>query len=134
SRMASGGRRRPRERRCKESRMTVMSREIERLFHRIALGAAVLLSVAHCQSRTGAQGLSFSPPSQGGLADKVGIDQRLGQLVPRDIELKDETGKSVRVGDYFGKRPVILVMPFFKCAGTCILEMEGFVRVANAIE
>ena len=40
-----------------------------------------------------AQGVSFSPPSQGDLADKVGIDQKLDQRVPQDVDFKDETGK-----------------------------------------
>ena len=67
------------------------------------------------------------------MADKVGIDQKLDQQVPMDVEFKDDAGKTVKIGDYFGKRPVILVMPFFRCAGTCILEMEGMIKVANAI-
>jgi len=80
-----------------------------------------------------AQSAGFSAPSQGSLADKVGIDQKLDQPVPQDISFKDETGKDVKVADYFGKRPVIIIMPFYRCAGTCILEMEGFIRSANAV-
>ena len=38
----------------------------------------------------------------------VGIDQKLDSQVPLDLQFKDETGKTVRLGDYFGKRPVIL--------------------------
>ena len=80
-----------------------------------------------------AQGVSFSAPSQGSLADKVGIDQKLDQQAPLDTTFNDESGKPVKLGDYFGKQPVILVMPFYRCAGTCTLEMDGLVRVANAV-
>ena len=114
--------------------LPVRRNPISMVFRGLALGAALLVTAALQQSPALGQGLSFSPASQGGLADKVGIDQRLNQRVPQDIEFKDEAGKAVKVADYFGKRPVILVMPFFRCAGTCILEMEGFIHVANAIE
>jgi len=96
--------------------------------------AAVLAAVGvTMQSSADAQGLSFSPPAQGGLVDKVGIDQKLDQRVALDVPFKDETGKDVKLGDYFGKRPVILVMPFYRCAGTCTLEMDGLIKVANAL-
>src|SRR5437660_515601 len=97
-------------------------------------GVAVLalmgmIAVPQCR----AQGVSYSPPAQGDLADKVGIDQKLDKQVPFDVAFKDETGKDVKIGDYFGKHPVIFVMPFYRCAGTCILEMEGLMRVSNAL-
>ncbi len=100
-----------------------------------ALAIAVsLLGVAlSVPSDARGQGLNSNPPAQAGLADRVGIDQKLNQQVPLDTTFKDEAGKDVRLADYFGKHPVILVMPFYRCAGTCILEMEGLIRVANAV-
>lgn len=80
-----------------------------------------------------AQPSGFSAPSQGNLTDKVGIDQKLGGQVPLDTSFKDEAGKDVKLRDYFGKHPVIIIMPFYRCAGTCILEMEGLIKCANAV-
>jgi protein SCO1/2 len=97
----------------------------------IAVGVAALGILAPAE--TLAQGITFNAPSQGGLADKVGIDQKLDQQAPLDTMFKDEAGKDVRLGDFFGKHPVVLVMPFYKCAGTCILEMDGLMRVASAV-
>jgi protein SCO1/2 len=57
----------------------------------------------------------------------LGIDQKLNALVPFDAVFKDETGKQVRFGDYFGKRPVLLSLIFYKCPGMCSLEFEGMV-------
>jgi protein SCO1/2 len=79
-----------------------------------------------------AQG-TFSAPSRGDLTNRVSIEQYLNKQVPLDVPFKDEAGRDVKVGDYFGKRPVIIIMPFYRCAGTCILEMEGLIRVANAL-
>ena len=60
----------------------------------------------------------------------VGLDQKLNAQVPLDIPFKDEQGKDVRLGDFLGKkRPVILNLIFYKCAGVCTLELDGMVKV-----
>ena len=38
----------------------------------------------------------------------VGIDQRLNAQLPLDLEFKDEQGQTVKLGSYFGKRPVVI--------------------------
>jgi protein SCO1/2 len=57
----------------------------------------------------------------------VGFDQRLGAQVPLDLEFADETGKIVRLGDYFGKKPVVLVLAYFRCPMLCTLVLNGTV-------
>jgi protein SCO1/2 len=110
-----------------------MRHTTNRLFVGLAIAGILLLASAWNPAHCGAQGATFSAPSQGSLADKVGIDQKLGQQAPLDTTFNDEEGKPVKIGDYFGKHPVILVMPFYRCPGTCSLEMDGLVKVANAI-
>ncbi len=51
--------------------------------------------------------------------------QRLGEQVPPDLAFVDETGKAVRLGDYFGKRPMraragVLRVPDALHAGACL--------------
>ena len=62
------------------------------------------------------------------IASQVGLDQKLNAQVPLDTVFRDETGKNVPLRAYFGKRPVVLVMPFYKCPGICTLELEGMVK------
>ncbi len=50
---------------------------------------------------------------------KVGFDQRLNEQVPLDLEFVDETGTTVKLGDYFGKKPVILVLAYYRCERLC---------------
>ena len=40
----------------------------------------------------------------------VGVDQKLNAQVPIDLTFVDETGKDVVLGQYFGKRPVVLAL------------------------
>ena len=68
------------------------------------------------------------PASQVSPADlsNVGIDQRLDQQVPLDLEFKDETGKTVKLGDYFRRgRPVILNLVYYTCPMLCGEELAG---------
>ena len=58
----------------------------------------------------------------------VGFDQRLDEQVPLDLVFSDETGKSVKLGDYFGHKPVILVLAYYRCPMLCTLVLNGLVQ------
>ncbi len=49
----------------------------------------------------------------------VGVDQKLGSQIPLDAEFVDSTGKTVKLGQYFGQRPVILVLAYYQCPMLC---------------
>jgi len=64
---------------------------------------------------------------------EVALDQRLGEQAPLDVELRDESGKLVRFGDYFGARPVILSFAYYRCQDVCPLLLDGMVRALRAL-
>ena len=57
--------------------------------------------------------------------NNVGIEQRLNAQVPGDLVFRDETGKPVKLGDYFGKRPLILSLVYFRCPMLCSEVLAG---------
>lgn len=59
---------------------------------------------------------------------RIGFDQKVGSQVPPDLVFRDETGRTVRIGDYFGKRPVLLSLVYFGCPMLCPLTLEGLSR------
>ena len=61
----------------------------------------------------------------------VGIDQHLNQQLPLDAQFVDDHGATVRLGDYFGKRPAILSLVYYNCPMLCSEEMDG---LAGALE
>jgi protein SCO1/2 len=68
------------------------------------------------------------------LLRDVGIEQRLGQALPLDALFSDELGRPVRLGQYFGRRPVILVLAYYNCPMLCTQVFNGLVsslRVLN---
>jgi protein SCO1/2 len=64
---------------------------------------------------------------------EVGYDQRLGEQVPLDIALRDESGRDVRLGDYFGKRPVVLALVYYECPMLCTLTLNGLVSAMSVL-
>jgi protein SCO1/2 len=67
-----------------------------------------------------------------GLED-IGFDQNLGNQVDLDLEFTDSTGKKVRLGDFFGDKPVILSFVYYECPMLCTLELNGLIKALRVI-
>ncbi len=59
------------------------------------------------------------------LRKQIGIDQKLDSQVPPGLSFKDETGKDVKLADYFGRRPILLSLVFYNCQGACTKVLES---------
>ena len=64
---------------------------------------------------------------------EVAFDQKLDQPVPLDLVFRDESGKTVRLSDYFKEKPVILSFVYLKCRDLCPLLLDGVVRSLRAL-
>jgi protein SCO1/2 len=68
-----------------------------------------------------------------GLLSKIHVDQKLNGQVPLDLPFVDETGRDVRLGDYFGKRPVILALVYYECPMLCTQVLNGLVTALGVL-
>ena len=59
------------------------------------------------------------------VLQKVGVSQHLNQQLPLNAAFVDESGKPVKLGDYFGKKPAILALVYYTCPMLCSEEMNG---------
>jgi len=50
---------------------------------------------------------------------EVSIAQRLNEPIPPEIIFRDENGKAVHLGDYFGTKPIVLSLVYFDCPALC---------------
>ena len=69
----------------------------------------------------------MSPPANmrpPGL-EQVGITQKLDTQLPLDLTFRDETGKSVQLKEYFGKKPVIFNFAYYTCPMLCGELLKG---------
>jgi protein SCO1/2 len=94
------------------------------------LGAALLLLPAALRAQMGPVP---PPPMQAtpGVLQEIGWDQKLGDRLPLDLAFHDESGKAVKLGDYFGKKPVVLSLVYYQCPMLCTLSLNG---LAGALE
>ncbi|MBC8104391.1 MAG: SCO family protein [Cytophagales bacterium] len=61
-------------------------------------------------------------------ANDVSLDQKLNTQISLNNLFRDENGKTVPLSNYFGGKPVVLVLPFYKCPGVCTAELDGIVK------
>lgn len=82
--------------------------------------------------------LSVPPPGKAAteqipILKEVGIDQKLNGPIPLDTEFTDEHGRTVRLGQYFGDRPVVLALVYYQCPMLCTLVLNGLVGSLDGI-
>ncbi|MGD0443270.1 MAG: SCO family protein [Edaphobacter sp.] len=59
------------------------------------------------------------------VIQRVAVTQHLNQQLPLDAAFVDETGKPVKLGDYFGKHPAIVSLVYYTCPMLCSEELNG---------
>ncbi len=66
--------------------------------------------------------------------NEVKIEQKLNEQLPLDLAFRNEQGEKVRLGDYFGKKPVVVALVYYQCPMLCNQVLNGMVtsfRVLN---
>jgi protein SCO1/2 len=66
--------------------------------------------------------------------ENVGIAQRLDAQVPPDLSFSDETGKPVKLGDYFGRKPLILNLVYYNCTMLCGEALAGLASAMRLVK
>jgi protein SCO1/2 len=64
---------------------------------------------------------------------KVGVDQKLNAQIPLDMPFKDETGRTITLRDYFGKKPVVLTLVYYECPMLCTQVLNGAVAAMKIL-
>lgn len=108
--------------------------------------AASLLAAASLIFASDLQALAQSGPGHAPMPDvarqegkpkvlqDIGIEQRLNEQVPLDLIFRDEAGREVRLGDYFGEKPVILSLVYYDCPMLCNQVLNGLVSCLGTLK
>jgi protein SCO1/2 len=64
----------------------------------------------------------------------VGIEQHLNGQVPPDLAFVDDTGRTVKLGDYFGKKPLILNLVYYNCTMLCGEALAGLTGAMKMVK
>ncbi len=99
---------------------------------RLAVWAGTLLATvvlpAICLAQYGGARNASMGNVQRGLPSYLqhaGIDQNLNRQLPLSAPFVNSAGKPVRLGEYFGKRPVLLAEVYYSCGLLCPQVMHG---------
>jgi protein SCO1/2 len=64
---------------------------------------------------------------------QVKFEQRLNAPLPLEAEFRDETGATVRLGQYFGRKPVVVALVYYDCPMLCTFILNGVVKSLRAM-
>jgi protein SCO1 len=107
-----------------------------RFRHLLAL-AVLTLALSPEVSAQAPAGIAPTPgeaaSARPGLLGKIAIEQRLNTQIPLDVPFVDENGRTVKLGDYFGKRPVILALVYYECPMLCTQVLNGLVTALGVM-
>ena len=73
-----------------------------------------------------------TPPPQ--ILNNVSIEQRLDAQVPLDLPFRDENGGAGKLGDFFGKKPVVLALVYYDCPMLCTEVLNGMVSAFSVLK
>jgi protein SCO1 len=96
----------------------------------LSLSASTLVWAQNAPKLQPGDAVANQKPS---ILDQVGLDQRLNQQVPLNLTFNDETGQAVQLQQYFGAKPVILIMVYYQCPMLCTQVLTGFTGAMNGI-
>jgi protein SCO1/2 len=88
--------------------------------------ALLILTSTYALSQAMSQGI-MSPPAnvRPPYLQNVGIEQHLDGQVPADLAFVDDAGRPVKLGDYYGKKPLILNLVYYNCTMLCGEALAG---------
>jgi len=102
----------------------------------VALSVGVLATTVAAQSNNPSVNPSSGIPASQmpAVLSKVSFDQRLDEQLPLDMPFKDEEGRDVRLGAFFGQRPVILAFVYYECPMLCTQVLNGLTTSLTVLD
>jgi len=104
----------------------------------LAVAGAIVLSLG--SQLVTAQVSSYGDKKAGPTNDStpsilsgVGIDQHLNTQLPLNLEFTDDAGQQVKLASYFGKRPAILALVYYRCPILCSEELDGLTSALEMV-
>ena len=99
-----------------------------------AAGVVCLMSVPALAQVSGYGDKQMGPQnSTPSLLNGVGISQNLNKQLPLNLTFTDEAGKTVHLSDYFGRKPAILALVYYRCPMLCSEELNGLTSALRMV-
>ena len=96
----------------------------------LGLGMALAAQSQYLSDRINDARLNTRPA----ILKQANFDQRLNQQVPLNLTFRDESGREVRLQQYFGTKPVILSLVYYQCPMLCSQVVNGMTQVFSDLK
>ena len=105
-------------------------------FNSIFVACILLLTLLPASAAAQINSGVMSPPAntRPPRLQNVGIEQHLDAQVPPDLVFRDDTGKTVKLGDYFGRKPLILNLVYYNCTMLCGEALAGLASAMRLVK
>ncbi len=77
--------------------------------------------------------VSRRPTPPVNIVQQIGFEQKLNGQIPLALAFNDESGRAIHLDDYFGNKPAILMMGYYKCPNLCDLVRQGLATTMQNI-
>jgi protein SCO1/2 len=78
--------------------------------------------------------VAIAADPQDAILREVGVDEKPGASIPRDLPFTDATGKPVRLSDYLGDGPVLLTLNYYTCPMLCPLTFRSLASTMDRVK
>lgn len=75
-----------------------------------------------------AQNAQAQAQSDDQMLEKVQVTQKLGEQIPLELEMINETGENITLGSLLQGKPTFLTPIYFECPMLCSLVLNGFLK------
>jgi len=111
--------------------MNAVIHKYSKIRNAVLIASLLMSSSAFAQITNAPDTRHAKPP---GL-ERVGIDQLLGQQIPLDLQFRDESGKTVKLADYFKSgKPVIVNLVYYQCPMLCGEVLQGMSAAVKVLK
>ena len=81
--------------------------------------AALTVTSAATRAQTAPDNLGRPAARLPWILQNVGFEPRLGAQIPLALTFRDESGREVRLQEYFARKPVLLALVYYSCPMLC---------------
>jgi len=67
-------------------------------------------------------------------ANQLGVEEKLGAMVPLDITFLDEEGKSKTLKEYMNGKPTMISLNYYRCSGICAPQLQDMANMLSRLD
>jgi len=101
--------------------------------NRIRARLRLLVAVAALAAAAPPPAAAHVRDPQDDILESIGVDEKLGAAVPRDLAFRTQDGAAVRLGEVLAGGPAILTLNYYTCPMLCPITLRNLLSAAASV-